>query len=521
MRTLNLRQLILLLSVSTALLVLANTFYTSHKTQRALLIEQTLEVNHAYASKIAAGVNDFLLAAQQQLAFAAQDVLLAKGDPQQLQHIVDRLKQQTNSFSSVLVLDPDGTALAITRPAQHFLGKKLHNPGAAQALKEHRPLISKPYISVTDRLVVLLSHPVFDAQGVYLGFVGGSIYLEEESILYSLLGQHYHADDSYIYAVDQDARLIYHQDLSRVGKLAVASPVVERVVAQHAGSQQVTSFDGVEVLAGYAPVTSAGWGVVTQRTLNGTLAGMDEQMLAVATYSFPFFLLIILTVWVLSRWISKPLWQLARSAESLDAPDISAQVANVADWYFEAEQLKRAMLRGLAGLHKKIGKLHMENITDPLTGLINRRGMQITLDEWETARQPFSVVMGDIDHFKRINDKYGHDIGDKVLQFFANHLHESSRPGDVVCRVGGEEFMLLLPNIDQSLAYKIAERLRKRIADDICVSVGEPITLSFGVASWSGGQVSIAEVMKNVDLALYAAKHAGRNQVQISAGASA
>ncbi|WP_205343091.1 sensor domain-containing diguanylate cyclase [Denitrificimonas caeni] len=521
MRTLNLQQLILLLSVSTAVLVLANTFYTSHKTQRALLIEQTLEANHAYAAKIAGSVDDFLIAAQQQLAFAAEDVLLAQGNPQQLQHIVERLKQQTNSFSSVLILAADSTALAITRPAQHFLGKKLHNPGAAQALKEQTPLISKPYISVTDRLVVLLSHPVFDAQGAYLGFVGGSIYLEEESILYALLSQHYHLDDSYIYAVDQDARVIYHQELSRVGEVLVGNPVVERVVAQHAGHQPVTSSDGVAMLAGYAPVTRAGWGVVTQRSLNASLAGMDAQMWAVAKHSFPFFLLIVLAVWLLSRWISKPLWQLARSAESLDAPDVSAQVANVADWYFEAAQLKRAMLRGLAGLNKKIGKLNVENITDPLTGLINRRGMQMTLDEWEAARQPFSVVMGDIDHFKRINDKYGHAIGDQVLQFFAKHLQASSRPSDLVCRVGGEEFMMLLPNIEQNLAYKIAERLRKRIADDICASVGEPVTLSFGVASWSGGPERIAEVMKHVDLALYAAKNAGRNQVRISAGAAA
>ena len=77
MRKLNLRQLILLLSVSTAVLILANTFYTSHKTQRDLLIAQTLEANQAYASKIADSIEDFLSAAQQQLAFAAQDVLLA------------------------------------------------------------------------------------------------------------------------------------------------------------------------------------------------------------------------------------------------------------------------------------------------------------------------------------------------------------------------------------------------------------------------------------------------------------
>lgn len=178
MRTLTLRQLILLLTVSTALLILGNTFYTSYKTQRALLIEQTLESNHAYAAKMAASVDSFLVSAQQQLAFAAGDVLLANGDTGQLQHIAERLKQQTDSFSSTVITDPHGTALAITQPAQDFLGRKLDSTGSTQALTLKKPLISKPYISMTDHLMVFLTHPVFDAQGVYLGFVGGSIYLD-------------------------------------------------------------------------------------------------------------------------------------------------------------------------------------------------------------------------------------------------------------------------------------------------------------------------------------------------------
>ncbi len=516
MRKLNLRQLILLLTVSTAMLILANTFYTSYKTQRALLIEQTLEANQAYASKMADSVNNFLLAAQQQLAFAAQDVVLAENDPKQLARIVERLKQQTNSFSSVLVLDAQGTALAITSPAQHFLGKKLLNHGAVQALKERKPLISKPYISVTDRLVVFLTHPVFDIHGVYQGLVGGSIYLHEENLLYQLLGQHYHVNDAYIYVVDDDGRLIYHQEPARIGEVITGNPVIEQVINNQTGSQYLVNSKGVEMLAGYAPVRSAEWGVVTQRSLAATLSGMDQQMLAVAKYSFPFFVLIVWLVWLVSRWISRPLWQLAHSAEHLDRPDVKTDISGVAVWYFETVQLKRAMLRGLAGLNKKIGQLSLENITDPLTGLVNRRGMQAMLDEWEEAQQPFSIIMADIDYFKRINDQFGHDAGDEVLQFLAQRMQETSRPDDLVCRSGGEEFILLLPKADASIAYTAAERLRQRVASEICPSIGQAVTLSFGVASWPCGNATIADVMRNADAALYAAKEAGRNRVHHS-----
>lgn len=516
MQKLNLRQLILLLTVSTAMLILANTFYTSHQTQRALLIAQTLEANQAYASKMANSVDDFLIAAQQQLAFAAQDVLLAEHNPEQLSRIVTRLKQQTNSFNSVLVVDAEGVAVAATPKTIGLLGQKIQSQGSLQSLQERKPLVSKPYISSTKRLLIFITHPVVNAQGDYLGYVGGSIYLHEQSILYSLLGQHYHADESYIYVVDQDSRLIYHQDPARVGEYVAGNPVVDKVLAGKEGGQQLVNSKGVEMLAGFAYVPRAGWGVVTQRSLKATLASMDQQMLSVAKYSFPFFIVIMWAVWIVSRWISKPLWQLASSAEYLDKPDMNAQIDNIPVWYFEASQLKRAMLRGLAGVNKKMGKLNLESITDPLTGLINRRGMQIALDEWQKLQQPFSVIIGDIDHFKLVNDEFGHDVGDEVLKFLAKHMHESSRPDDLLCRVGGEEFVVLLPQADIKVAFKTAERLRQRVANDVCASVGRPITLSFGVASWPCGHASIADIMKNADRALYSAKEAGRNRVHDS-----
>lgn len=513
MHRLNLRQLILLLSVSAALLILVNTFYTSHKTQRALLIEHTLKANQAYASKIADGANNFLLSAQQQLAYAAKDVLKAQQDPQQLHDIVQRLKQQSDSFNTVLIVDAQGIALAITQPGQEFLGEKMHNEGAAQALQERRPLLSKPYISVTGGLVVFLTHPVFDGQGVYQGFVGGAIYLHKESLLYQLLGQHYHTDDSYSYVIDSDGRLIYHRDRARIGETVVSNSVIDKVIKKQTGSQLLVNSAGLQMLAGYAPVPSAEWGVVTQRSLKSTLEVMDHQMLAVAKYSFPFFIVVIWLVWLISRWISKPLWQLARSAEYLDEPDANAKITDIAVWYFEASQMKRAMLRGLVGFNKKMGQLNLENITDPLTGLVNRRGMEAFLADLEEDQQSFSVLMADIDHFKAVNDKFGHAAGDKALQFFAQHMLDTSRPNDLVCRVGGEEFMIILPRTELSVAYKVAERLRERIAVDICPSIGVPVTLSIGVAHWPCGAQSVSEVIKNADQALYAAKQAGRNQV--------
>lgn len=516
MRKLNLLHLILLLTVSTAVLILGNTFYTSYQTQRALLIEQTLEANHAYASKLAANIEGFIVSAQQQLSFAAQDVVLTDRSTQPLNHIVERLIKQTDSFNSVVIADAAGTIIAASEMAKNLLNIKPRSEGSLQALKQRRPLVSKPFqaVGVDNRTLIFITHPIFDGQDNYLGFIGGSIYLQQKSVLYALLGEHFYNKGSRVYAVSQDARLIYHPDTFRVGELVDDSTIVQKVLAKQAGSEHATNTQGTEVLAGYAYVPSTGWGVVTQRTLAATLAGMDKQMLAVAQYSFPFFMLILLVVWLVSRWIAKPLWQLAHSAEDLDQPGVDKIIANVPVWYFEASQLKRAMLRGIAGVNKKIGRLNLESITDPLTGLMNRRGMQTVLDEWQEQQQAFSVITGDIDHFKRINDEFGHAVGDEVLKYLAKQMLESSREDDLVCRTGGEEFIILLPKTDASIAYKAAQRLGEKVSQQDYPTIGRPITMSFGVASWPCGNQSIADVLKNADRALYAAKQGGRNQVQ-------
>lgn len=103
----------------------------------------------------------------------------------------------------------------------------------------------------------------------------------------------------------------------------------------------------------------------------------------------------MIVLWVVSRWITKPLWQLAQSAKALDAPDATRTIMAVHGWYFEAFQIKNAILQGLASINRKMGKLNLENITDPLTNLVNRRGMEIALDEWQALQQPFAVIMAD------------------------------------------------------------------------------------------------------------------------------
>jgi len=157
-------------------------------------------------------------------------------------------------------------------------------------------------------------------------------------------------------------------------------------------------------------------------------------------------------------------------------------------------------------------------LTDLLTGLPNRRaGLHALSQEWSGANrsgQPLSAVMIDVDHFKSINDNYGHAIGDVILKEAAKAIQNMARKDDSVCRLGGEEFLIVCHNTDLKSAYNMAERLRKKVGSTN-IRVGDAdirITVSIGVACKEFGMVDAETMVNAADRALYEAKHEGRNR---------
>ncbi len=162
-------------------------------------------------------------------------------------------------------------------------------------------------------------------------------------------------------------------------------------------------------------------------------------------------------------------------------------------------------------------------MTDPLTLLPNRRAMLDSLrrdeDRMRRERRPLGVVMVDVDHFKKVNDRLGHAVGDTVLQVIGQSLEACVRGGDYVGRWGGEEFLLALPGADPIQCAEVAERCRTTIASQkVMLESGEvaQVTASFGSASTEGSErVELMALIENADKALYWAKESGRNRVKI------
>ncbi|TWI90259.1 diguanylate cyclase (GGDEF)-like protein [Roseibium hamelinense] len=156
---------------------------------------------------------------------------------------------------------------------------------------------------------------------------------------------------------------------------------------------------------------------------------------------------------------------------------------------------------------------------DPLTGIFNRREFERQLARLVAAQDyPFAVVQFDIDHFKSVNDRYGHVIGDRILEEFAELIETHLRDHDCFARLGGEEFAVLMPNVSEANAIKIAERLRSLVSGHIFDFADEDlrITVSAGVFHGTGANRTPDGIMKAVDECLYRSKNAGRNRVSVS-----
>lgn len=164
--------------------------------------------------------------------------------------------------------------------------------------------------------------------------------------------------------------------------------------------------------------------------------------------------------------------------------------------------------------------LHRQSIQDPLTGLFNRRYLEATLERElrrsEREQQPLGIIMLDVDYFKQFNDTFGHMAGDTLLQELGKFLKEQIRAGDIACRYGGEEFMLILPAAPLEIVQQRAEQIRTLVkllnVQHRQQSLGE-ITLSLGVAIFPSHGLTSEEVIRAADAALYQAKAEGRDRV--------
>ena len=167
------------------------------------------------------------------------------------------------------------------------------------------------------------------------------------------------------------------------------------------------------------------------------------------------------------------------------------------------------------GMIRAFERSETQASSDPLTGLWNRRSLENRIQDLEREGTPYAVAFGDLDHFKDLNDTFGHEAGDRALRLFSRVLREAIRPNDVAARYGGEEFVVILPECPVETAVGVLERVRERLALGLNGGRVPPFTVSFGVASSTDAH-TFDEVVAVADHALLNAKAAGRNRVVLA-----
>lgn len=298
-----------------------------------------------------------------------------------------------------------------------------------------------------------------------------------------------------------------HGQISVIGMLAVSAGCLLGALLTHMGSERLRhwSFD---VIPAYAAL------LITGATQFANTAGVSEtgiQALYLWIVLFVFYFLPRSHALLHLAWIAA-LYGLALDlAHRTSGPPVTLWTLTIVGLLLAGLMIARMRDRS----EELVRRLNQAARTDALTGLLNRRAFDESLDQ-EIARarrthRPFAVLLGDLDRFKEINDRYGHPTGDATLILVGSVLQGATRTVDIVARVGGDEFALILPESDEQQGWVLVERLRRFLADAL-TDHSPAVGLSIGVVVHPRDGETAAQLRASVDKALYAAKQVGHDR---------
>lgn len=511
---LTLRNLILFLAVFSVSTLFIISLVVSYQIVKNQLINNSLSLNSEYANKIATSTDNHFKNILTQLDYSAEVLGKDFDDESTRESEVQRLNMQSNYYNSVVISDPQGRLINYSPNILNIDKNKVQSTlGINNSIKNKKPYISTPYLSIRKNMIIFISQPIYDSKKNYKGFIGSTIYLKEKNIINQMLTTSESYKKSYMYVIDGNGQIIFHPDHKRVGDIVKNNNGLEYIKKQKVGKIRLINSRGIDNLAGFSHIKTTDWIIVSQQPTMELLKQATSIIYKVSAGIFIFYLIIFYIVWKCSFFIASPLHKLANIAGSLHLPEVRGEIKTIYPWYYEIVKLKHALLLSVKNFSIKINEMDHYVNTDPLTGLMNRRGMNFFITNQMNEKNNLSILLIDIDFFKRINDTYGHDQGDSVLKYLAKTMQKSFRKNDVCCRYGGEEFIVVIPNTSQQDVYESAERFRKELATQTIPNVGS-ITVSIGIASWPESSEDISEVFKIADKYLYEAKNSGRNCVK-------
>ncbi len=451
---------------------------------------------------------------------------------QRLKAYLILVRKKFTDYEEMMVIDPKGRV--VTSSAAKA-GPVNIPPNWLSLARAGDPIMGKAYWDdLPDKAAVTIAVPIKGADGRLLGALGAKLNFHTiESVMKRLAP----GKTGQMYLIDSERKLITSSkgSLPALMDTPLPDPVTQAMFEQRTLPLEYLNVREEKVLGSIALSSGWEWGILAEIGKAEAYAETNRIRNLTLLITLGVLLVIGLSAYLLGVTIVRPLDRLAKGAAkvangnlSVEVPVVGGgevgyltQVFNYMVGKLRQDQEELAAINDTLTMTNK--ELQELSITDGLTELYNRRYMMDTLTN-EVARAQrlehnFSVLMIDIDYFKKFNDTYGHLAGDDLLVTVASVFKESIRSMDFAARYGGEEFLVMLPEHGADSAVEVAERIRTNIAS---ATAGDkygkdPVTVSIGVSTYPENGATPAALIASADAALYQGKERGRNQVVVSA----
>lgn len=440
-----------------------------------------------------------------------------------LNDYLNSVRDRFQEYEELLVLDSEGRTVATT--PSHVRPLRLP-PDWSKELTANNAVVGQAFWNPSlAKGVLLVAVPIQRGEGRILGVLAARLNLRgAEKGLRAFAPR-----DGQVYLMTATGSLIAGSAESSAELMAktMSLRVLDRLKASEGRIVTYESLAGHEVVGSLKRVPRARWAVVSEvpgdaaywqvrRFRNLTLLVVAGLLLGVGAVAYRLGLLIVLP---LERLI-KGAAEVAEGDLAVDLPAAKGEVGDLTEVFNHMVGRLRQSRQELDAMNERLLKKNEElallSTSDALTGLHNRREltqrMALELSRSYREKTSFTVLMADVDEFKKYNDAYGHPAGDEVLKRVANILLSCTRAVDCTARYGGEEFAVLLTGTAGDEAVEVAERIRSRVAEG--EFPGRKITLSIGMAEFPQDGFTADVVISNADEALYEAKRGGRNRVE-------
>jgi len=441
------------------------------------------------------------------------DTVARGGRPARLVEYLNSVRARFADYEELQLVDAKGglVASSATRPSAVRLPE-----GWGKSVASSRSLVGEPYWDKTaKKVIVVLGVPVLQADR---RISGALVARANFTSLTQLLRPFDTGSMGHVYLATERGVLIADSRSAPTGRetMNLAPEITNRLLAAEGEIIEHRDAHGVRVLASARRLSQAAWFAAADMPVGDAY----HQAIRLRNVAFAVIGILLVVISLVAYWlaalIARPLGRLTSAAAKISAGDLSVGLPSGGGG--EVGYLTQVFNTMVENLRKNREELERLSTTDPVTGLGNRRYLMKLLPmEIERARravQPFSILMLDVDHFKKYNDDHGHQAGDEVLARIGMVLRDSIRPYDCAARYGGEEFLIIVSGASLDQARECAERIRKKVRVEQVE--GGPVTVSIGVAEYPSHGDTEDAIIGQADAALYKAKRAGRDRVMFA-----